>query len=235
MSHITDKPVCHRADDMISFMYGEVENTEASDFPRHLETCALCRSELALLSSARDSMSQWRSAVLGATWQAEAAAETNSPHLPERKPVRRLSALAALREFFAVSPLWLRGATAMAAIMFCLLVGLLGARMLRTPQQLFTQDEVNAQVQRQVDQLKREGQLTIASETGAREEVVPVGQPSQVEPASFPAKTVRRRTTGKSSRRFLTKEEREQLAADLRLQPTTDEDDFSSLLDGGSN
>jgi hypothetical protein len=220
---------------MISFMYGEMDNSNAADFPRHLETCAACRSELALLSNARESMSQWRSAVLGATWQAEAAAETNSPASLERTPARRLSALAALREFFAISPLWLRGATAMAAILFCLLVGLLGAGMLRTPPRLFTQDEVNAQLQRQVDQLRRESQRPNVSESGPRQEVVAVDQPFQVEPASFPSKPVRRRVAGNSSRRFLTKEEREQLAADLRLQPTTDEDDLSSLLDGGSN
>jgi hypothetical protein len=235
MSNTTDKPVCHRADDILAFLYDEASGTEAADFANHMNTCAACRTEFTLLTGVRESMSQWRSEVLGSTWRVEPVTAVDSRRSLKAEPGRHLSAIAALREFFAISPLWLRGATAMAAVLFCLLVTLFGARMLRTPEKLYTQDEVTAQVQRQLDQLQKESQRAAAvSKKAVSDQVADEGGSSQNASTSSTETPPRQKVATKSSRRFLSREEREQLAADLRLKPTTDDEDLTFLLDGGS-
>ena len=74
MNNFNDRPVCHRADDMIGFLYGEATKAEAADFSDHMMDCASCQAEFALLTSARQAMSQWRSEVLSSAWVAAPAA-----------------------------------------------------------------------------------------------------------------------------------------------------------------
>jgi anti-sigma factor RsiW len=236
MNNFNDRPVCHRADDMIGFLYGEATKAEAADFSDHMMACASCQSEFALLTSARQAMSQWRSDVLGSTWVAAPAAASHQPLTTNCAASKPVSALTAIREFFTISPLWLRGATAMAAVLFCLIAGLFAARMLRAPEQMYTQDEVNARLQRQLDDLKKQSQQAVV-----KPETVATGGTggntiSPIVPAFLPQTSVGKKATRKTSRPSLSREERQQLAADLRLETTaTDDDALSFLLDGGGS
>ena len=123
----TPQKMCARAEDLVAYLYGEASPELALDFEAHAELCDSCRTELAAFQQVRGSVREWRQLSLGATGanalEAAAFKETAS-----RAPVRQRSALAALREFFALSPLWMRAATAVLTVSACALVILSIAR-----------------------------------------------------------------------------------------------------------
>lgn len=238
MRENTDRPICHRADDMMAFLYDEASPAESAEFASHMRLCAACRTEFSLFNQVRESVSLWRAEVLGMAGQPESiAAHESRPFLAAGRVGRRLSAWAALREFFAVSPVWLRGATALATLLLCVLGALFVARMLKPSQQLYTQQELNAKVDMLVDQRTKEKESAAA----LLNKEAPQIEQSENSPRLFefsahePTPVVKPRSVPRSSRRFLSRAEREQLAADLGLKPGTDDDDISFLLDGGSN
>ena len=111
MNEIENSPGCERAPDLIAFLYGEADEREIRDFQLHLRQCSTCREEVASFSDVRHSITAWRDEAL--------AGFISTP-----VPTQRKSALAALRQFFDLSPLWLKGATVLAAVAFCVLAGL---------------------------------------------------------------------------------------------------------------
>ncbi len=137
--------------------------------------------------------------------------------------------MAALREFFRVSPLWLRGATAFAALLLCVLGLVMIARFARQPvtianvngEKTYTKQELDAEVNKAVERTRQdlairkdEAPLTIAKKEEPRQPV------KNTQLATNQTRTPRPRS--------LNRQEREQLAADLRL--TTPADDDESLL-----
>ena len=48
MDRIADAAICERGNDLIEFLYGEIDERATRDFERHLLNCADCKSELAL-------------------------------------------------------------------------------------------------------------------------------------------------------------------------------------------
>ncbi len=239
MRENTDRPICHRADDMMAFLYDEAGPAEAEEFASHMRLCAACRTEFSVFNQVRESMSLWRAEVLGMARQPESVAASESLRsLAAGRVGRRLSAWAALLEFFAVSPVWLRGATALATLLLCLLGALFAARMLKPSQQLYTEQELNAKVEKLVDQRTKEKESAAGLTSKEAPQLSQPEKSTRVLEASAPepqAPDVRPRSVPKSSRRFLSRAEREQLAADLGLKPGTDEENISFLLDGGSN
>lgn len=124
-------PSCAHAEDLVAYLYGEMESASAHDFAAHAQHCASCRTELAGFQQVRGSIGEWRQQALGSM-----AAATNSPVAIEsvmRDPVRKRSALAALREFFTLSPAWLRTATAALGLIFCVLIVLTVSRYSEQP------------------------------------------------------------------------------------------------------
>ena len=239
MRENTDRPICHRADDMMSFLYDEASLAEAEEFASHMRLCAACRTEFSVFNQVRESMSLWRAEVLGMAGRPESiAAPVSLPSLAAGRVGRRLSAVAALREFFAISPVWLRGATALATLLLCVLGALFVARMLKPSQQLYTEQELNAKVDRLVDQRTKEKAFTDSLPGKEAPQVKQPEDPPRALEASVPepqAPSFKPRSVTRSSRRFLSRAEREQLAADLGLKPGKDDEDISFLLDGGSN
>lgn len=112
---------CERADDMIAYLYGETSQSEAKDFERHIENCAACRTESSAFADVRASIGAWRKQSLGAL--AFPISETTPAPafnaVRAERAGRRPSALAALREFFTLSPAWMRAATAVLSIAVC--------------------------------------------------------------------------------------------------------------------
>src|SRR5512138_3703264 len=119
-------PGCERASDLIAFIYDEADEREAQEFQLHLRDCSVCREEAPSFGLVRESITTWRDEALAGFVSTPVAATTN-----------RKSAVAALRQFFDVSPLWLKGATAFAVLVFCLLVGVVIFRS-RQPQVFIT-------------------------------------------------------------------------------------------------
>ena len=103
---------CERATDLMAFLYHEMDERETREFRVHLQQCDHCRNEVGSLAVVRESIEAWRDEAL--------AGFVSIP--VTTKP--RKSAIAALRQFFDLSPLWLKGATAFAMVAFFVLVGL---------------------------------------------------------------------------------------------------------------
>lgn len=110
---------CACADDLVTYLYGEASKSEAVEFERHMEHCDSCRNEMAAFSRVHEDIVEWRNQSLPSFESSHAVAHA----LPEAAAApRKRSAMAALREFFTLSPLWMRAATAVAVIVVCALM-----------------------------------------------------------------------------------------------------------------
>src|ERR1041384_7045421 len=135
-------PACERASDLIAFIYNEADEREAQEFQLHLRECSSCREEAASFGVVRESIHTWRDEALAGFVSTPVATKSN-----------RKSALTALRQFFDLSPLWLKGATAFALVAFCLLVGVVIFRSSeqrvetkQNPNAIYTEQDVNRMV-----------------------------------------------------------------------------------------
>jgi hypothetical protein len=227
METINERPVCHRAEDLVTYLYGEASPAEARDFAVHIETCDACRTEFALFNQVHDSIVTWRNEALGPATVpiATPAAQPISPSTPFLQHERKLSAWAALREFFSVSPLWLRGATAFAGLLLCALLVFAVSRLLEKPvgvvktgnQPTFNQEQFDEAVRKQVDE-----KLAELGRQRNETEAAPLVPNASNEPIRNAQVNTNR---GRSKRpNGLNQEEREQLAADLGLIPGRDEE-----------
>jgi anti-sigma factor RsiW len=200
---------CERATDLVAFLYHELDEREGLAFRLHLQECGQCRDEAAELGVVRESIAAWRDEAL--------AGFVSTPVTTKRK-----SAIAALRQFFDLSPLWLKGATAFALIAFCALAGI-AVMKLRTnnvpavSNARYTEHDLNQRVNealaKQADAIKP---TEVATVSGAPKPKKPkLSSPNQLA----------------KSRRPLSRAEREQLAADLRLLSTADDGSLNLLGD----
>lgn len=231
-------PICERGNDLIAFLYEEIDDSEERDFKHHMQHCAACKSAFAAFKGIRESVVAWRQESLGVVSSPSVVAETGVAHtILSRFGSRKPSALAAIREFFALSPLWMKGALAFASVLFCLFAVLAVARLRETPKapvaaavnnKVPTGQEPNAINEQHPQKQFRELRATQTPKTA----VVP-DNPSR-------RNTVRRVPNGSiefvynptpKTRRPLTKAEREQLAADLRLISPKDDADLDLLGD----
>src|SRR6266513_5087772 len=162
MRTMNDRPVCHRSEDLVTYLYNEASAAEAQDFASHVETCEACRAEFAVFSQVHESILLWRNEALGSAFSpapqaAPVLAEATTDSRQVVRHERKLPALAALREFFSVSPLWLRGATAFAALLLCVLAVLAISRLSQTPPQVVNDGTRPKYTQRDIDQAVQKG------------------------------------------------------------------------------
>jgi anti-sigma factor RsiW len=224
MQKLSERPVCHRAEDLVTYLYGEATAEDARDLSAHMHQCEACRAEFNVFHQVHDSIVAWRNETLGSLVQvpqvsanaAKAVVATDEFVQHER----RLSAVAALREFFSVSPLWLRGATAFAGLLLCFLIVFAISRAWQQPTQLatdhkkYTEQELQRAVEKEVAaQVAKGNEEKREQVVSSRDDVQPLVQ------------VVTRRTHPKTQpANRLTREEREQLAADLGLIPGREEE-----------
>lgn len=221
MQNVNERPVCHRAEDLVTYLYGEASVEEARDFAGHMQQCDACRAEFTVFNSVHDSIVAWRNEALGQMVSPATATETAFVTSQVVQHERKLSALAALREFFTVSPLWMRGATAFAGLLLCALIVFAVSRLWQTPVQMvkdndaptYSREQFEKEVQKQVNE-------RVASLTRDREQKGEVTNPV---PRINSDATHRVRSKTQQSAK-LTREERVQLAADLGLIPGREED-----------
>lgn len=237
MEEEVNAPACEQANDLIAFLYGELNNIEAQTFQRHMRGCNSCSGELAAFNGIRRSVVAWRDESLGSIF---------SPTPPyfaapyagasQEKP----SALAALREFFNLSPIWMKGAVAFATLLFCIFAGLAVARLRTTPpaplannpdrpdSKGYSDQQLNALVEQRVQgELQR---IKNSSEQSPTPQVV-VNRPSNRIPNRRITTRGNEVATNSPARRPLSKVEREQLAADLRLVSLNNDSDLELLDD----
>src|ERR1051326_6214052 len=104
------KETCERAGDLVSVLYGEATERERREVEVHVKQCATCREEYAAFTQVREAVGEGRDEALTGFVSSPVVAA------PPRK-----SAVAALRQFFDLSPLWMKGAVGFAAVVFCVL------------------------------------------------------------------------------------------------------------------
>jgi len=216
MNEIQNSPGCERASDLIAFLYDEADEQEARDFQQHLLQCSSCREEVASFGVVRESITAWRDEAL--------AGFVSTPLTTQPKTK---SALAALRQFFDLSPLWLKGATALAAVAFCVLAGLALFRSNNTqmisknPDAVYTQQDVNRAVKEALAQEQARVQPTPSPENVAVNSPKPKPKSPRVSSSTQFAR----------NQRPLSKQERDQLAAELRLLSSADDATLTLLGD----
>jgi hypothetical protein len=223
MNETSSKETCERANELISVLYGEATEHETRDFQQHLRVCHVCQREIASFGQIRESIGEWK-------WEALSGFTTPQVAMSQQFQ-RNKSAFAAFREFFNLSPLWLKGAAALASLLFVLLAVLAFARLNSTeptitnvkPGAIYTEQEKDLIVQKALDQQK--------------ESILASMPPKNEEPERKPASGDRSRHSGNGTtqltkgRRPLSRWEREQLAADLRLLQETDDDGLKLIGD----
>jgi hypothetical protein len=221
MNESVKKQSCERGNDLISFLYGEVDEREALDFEGHLKFCRECQSEFASFGSVRQSIGLWRE---------EALSGFVSPQVV--MPVRQKSALAALREFFDLSPMWLKGAVGFAAILLCVMaIALVMSKknaqpiveVAKNPEAKYTEQQLRESVDKALQEQQQKFTATTVASRSEKELAAPQPKPVKVNVS----RPVNRSTQW--VRRSLSKSEREQLAADLRLLSTSDEDSLTLI------
>jgi hypothetical protein len=129
MNETTKTDHCERAVELVAYFYGEASRAERDSFDAHLARCGACRDELAAFAGVREAVGHWRAEILNGAHALSSADAVAAPDAPrERVSVAtdapHRTALDALREFFRLSPLWLRAGAATAAVVACALVAL---------------------------------------------------------------------------------------------------------------
>jgi len=200
-----ETPDCERASDLIAFLYNEVDERERRDFQLHLNECGTCREEVASFGLVRESIAEWRD---------EALAGFVSQPVATKAP--RKSALAALRQFFDLSPLWLKGATAFAVVAFCVLAVMAFVNMQSKNVQVASTAPTSDETHYTKEDVER-----LVNEALAKQEKPKPPTPLINVESPKPKKSEQAQFA--KSRRPLSRAEREQLAADLRLLSTDDE------------
>ena len=129
MREIQETNTCGRAVQLVGYLYGEATADERAVFEQHLPACAACRDELAAFRSVRTAVGEWRAEVMRSapalslsevTGRAEGSQVVPTPSRAATWTPKR-SARAALGEFFALAPAWLRASTVAAALLLCVL------------------------------------------------------------------------------------------------------------------
>jgi len=222
MRDMNERPVCHRAEDLVTYLYGEAAESDARDFRNHLLACEACKSEFTVFNQVHESIELWRNEALGSSLKSAVTFQpANEPTPFGRSP--KLSAMAALREFFQVAPLWLRAATAFAAVLLCALAILTVVRTTRRPVQMAKVNPDLKYSQEQLDAAVKQAEINRPITSAGGEKRVAV-EPQEVQPNVQVANN--RNQPKKARPRGLTLQERQQLAADLRLLPGADEEEL---------
>lgn len=225
--------ICDRNDDLISFLYHELDEKDARNFQQHMQQCAMCEREIASFGEIRHSIVSWRDASLGAAWSASAEKDRQLEFSAPGAEVRhQLSALAAIREFFSLSPVWMKGAAAFASLLFCVCAVLAIAYVknrnsiaaipptdkIYSKQQLDT--EVAKAVQMTADEFKNQQSKEKIKDVDESSHPAKAGNRSvHLQQASYVMNT-------QGLRKPWTRKERRELAADLGLLVSRDDDDL---------
>src|SRR5262245_58088806 len=103
---------CGRKEDLLDYLYGELNSAACASFERHLDECDSCRTELSAFGRVRDDLSTWR---IGFT-----------PRMEVVLPLRKLELF---RELLSSFPVWVRGAALAGAVAAVVLLALSIARV----------------------------------------------------------------------------------------------------------
>jgi hypothetical protein len=199
---------CIRRDDLLVWLYGEASADETKSFQSHLDVCSQCTEDAEAFRQVRHSVMAWRNESLGSS-----VIESSFEHATPR------SALAAIKQFFDLSPLWMKGAVGLASLLLCVFAVLTVMRMqsdnvaVSQPGRFYSDQELASLVEKRVRQRLEELRPIITPTVkDERDGRLPAIATIRRKPSVIQVTNEREPT-----RRPLTREERDQLAADLRL------------------
>jgi Putative zinc-finger len=230
---------CERGEDLVAYLYGEASEHEAKEFRSHMDGCNACRDELMAFSRVHDEVVEWRDQSLPSIESSRAVAPIFSA-ADEARP--RRSALVALREFFKLSPMWMRAATAAAALVVCALMVFAVAHFYERPQTVVkvvqtgpTESEVKEMVNTRVEELRRQEKQAIEiSQAQAKDSNAAAGKTTAVAPkAQRPARspaTIAGRQNNVTPNKVSSSQEARQQLAEL-MQRTKEDDNLPRLSD----
>jgi len=222
MKHTDDIASCKHQDELISVLYGEATESETAQFEQHVQECVACGAEMLAFKRVRESIGAWKFEALAGATQPQVNVHMNV--------ARHKSALAALREFFDLSPLWLKAATAFATVLFCVLAMLAFSQLKKQEapvitsietEKVYTEQEKDQIVKKALDEQRVALMAELTPRPMPNREITQGGRSARNLPRSEVA----------DRRRPLTKLEREQLASDLRLVDGGNEDGLQLLAD----
>ena len=223
MRELDESNVCERANELVDFLYGELSQVEARKFERHMQECDACKTEYSSFGSIHQSIVAWRDQSLGV--------RPASLVVPAGKGA---SVWAAFREFFRLAPFWVKGATALATVLFCMSLTLAVFHLVKAPRKEVAfvpqQNENEKQLRNQISDLKSQ-LLSLHESQQANQKPAPSLQPV----TDRKARTVVPKAEYANARRPLTRRERMELAADLRLVSANDDDEPDLGIDAGSH
>jgi hypothetical protein len=243
-NEVETTPACARVEDLMAYLYGEADEAEARSFAAHTEHCASCRKELTEFKQVRAAIGEWRAQALGAPASATTAASSPVVSGPiNAVPERKRSALAAIREFFTLSPAWMRAGAAAFGLIFCALVALTVAHYVMQPKTVTvekivtvrpSEEELNAMVETRM----RQKAETLAVAPKDDSSGLPPTKTDDKEPVrQKPNRAVRQDVAGQTKLAGtpglkISPQESREIARDLRLTiAANDEDDLPRLSD----
>ncbi len=241
MPETMELPTCERAAELVAYLYQEASEAEALDFKSHLQSCALCRTELSAFGEVREGIFAWREQALNPSTVPSPQANTELAQ-PIMKPAPKRSALAALREFFTLSPMWLRGATAFATLLLIALLVVTAMRFFERTGPTVVQQNSEAVPERKEqnanDKRSPERVVKAVPEAQPVPEVIDRDKepPRVAVNKESKIKQARRVVNHQPKANVLTKEERTELT-ELLIADNEDDDDVPRLYDlvSGSN
>jgi len=215
---------CERGEELVSFLYGELGDREARQFERHLNDCGHCGAEVKSFGRIRSSIHSWRDESLG-IMPAPVA-------LPPERASAKPSALAAIGQFFSLAPMWMKAATVCASLIFCvsaaLAVGYLRTSNRQPTTIVAPSDKIYSQLEMDARLALEKQKLTEGQQQQAPNSTVAIKNPS---PTVVAKRNLMVTASARNLRKPLTRQERQELASDLGLVASRDEDD----LDLGSD
>lgn len=112
---------CQFAEEIVSYLYGEMAEKTKQNFELHLPNCHSCNEELSAFGMVRTSISDWKEKDFVNLSMPEIVLpiEQKTYSLVENKTQNR-SWFASIREFFTLSPAWMMATTACAALLICI-------------------------------------------------------------------------------------------------------------------
>ena len=222
MKEVNDASACEYSNELISFVYSELTDKETQQFKLHLNTCQQCSAELDSFGEMRDAIGAWK-------YQSLAAVSMTDEEAHELRPARKKSAVAALREFIDLSPLWMKGAVSLPTVLLCVLAVIATGKLNQTGPSVPVGKTDKTYTQQEVDSLlaKARAEAEAASHTKVVKDESKQDKPTpkSVERDRIAVPQLTR------SKRPLSRSEREQLAADLRLTSLRNDDSVELISD----
>jgi hypothetical protein len=216
----TSTNLCARAEDMITYLYGEATLDEAKDFEKHMQNCSACSSELVTFGEVREAVGEWRRQALGSLTSPAFEANAARHVALAVAPVRRRSALAALREFLTLSPAWMRAATAVAAIVFCALAVIAVAYFTRKPQTVIVETPGKSGYSDKEVEAKIAQALKKQNESQVKDAPIPSSESVQIANNDQPKAPTRIKHNASGAPQPASKNSRRQVAPRIAARPS---------------